>query len=171
MRIYTTLDADRQNAAVTALRQGLHAYDERHGYRGPLGRVDTGGLPELGWPQPEDTEAAPDQDQPEPELAEETEPDPTDTLDDDRAAWVDTFRDQTSYGPLRTAVVTELRERQAAVLLADGKQALLDWDDLRWAKPALRKGYVGEAPNQAADVLNPGDIIYVRPVGAGENSH
>ena len=171
VRIFTTLDAKRQNAAVAALRQGLHAYDERHGYRGPLGKVDIDGLPQPGWPEPEDTEAAPDQDQPEPELAEETKPDPADTLDDDRAAWVDTFRDQPAYGPLRTAVVTALRERQVAVLLTDGKQAVLDWDDLRWAKPALRKGYVGEAPNRAADVLQPGDIIYVRPVGGGEDSH
>ena len=171
VRIYTTLDAKRQNAAVSALRQGLHAYDERHGYRGALGHVDVSGLPKLGWPEPEETEAAPDQDEPEPELAEEAEQDLDDILDDDHAAWVKTFRDQTAYGPLRTAVVTELRERQAAVLLADGKQAILDWDEMSWAKPALRKGYVGDAPNKAADIFKPGDIIYVRPVGAGDDTH
>lgn len=35
-RVYTTIDGSRQNAAREALRQGLHDYDERHGYRGPL---------------------------------------------------------------------------------------------------------------------------------------
>ncbi len=171
VRIYTTLNSERQNAAVTALRQGLHAYDERHGYRGPLAHVDTDDLPDPGWPRPQDTEAAPDQDQPEPELAKATEPDDSDELDDDRAAWVKRFSDQPAYGPLHTAVVTALRERQAAVLLADGNQAVLEWDDLKWARPALNKGYMGEAPNRAGDVLKVGDVIYVRPVGDNQDAH
>ena len=33
-RVYTTLDGKRQNAASSALRDGLLAYDRRHGYRG-----------------------------------------------------------------------------------------------------------------------------------------
>ncbi len=40
LRIETTLDADLQRAAVLALRRGLEAYDQRHGYRGPLRRID-----------------------------------------------------------------------------------------------------------------------------------
>lgn len=39
-RVYTTLAADHQAAARQALREGLHAYDERHGYRGPLASLD-----------------------------------------------------------------------------------------------------------------------------------
>jgi penicillin-binding protein 1A len=38
--IETTLDAGLQRAAVLALRRGLEAYDQRHGYRGPLRRAD-----------------------------------------------------------------------------------------------------------------------------------
>ncbi|WP_315853556.1 penicillin-binding protein 1A [Marinobacterium arenosum] len=34
-RVYTTLDSRMQNAAYTALQNGLLAYTERHGYRGP----------------------------------------------------------------------------------------------------------------------------------------
>jgi penicillin-binding protein 1A len=37
--IETTLDARLQRAAVLALRRGLEAYDQRHGYRGALRRV------------------------------------------------------------------------------------------------------------------------------------
>ena len=36
--IYTTIRAKDQQAADQALRQGLLAYDRRHGYRGPVGR-------------------------------------------------------------------------------------------------------------------------------------
>ena len=39
--VYTTVSGDRQREARAALRNGLHAYDERHGYREPLARLDT----------------------------------------------------------------------------------------------------------------------------------
>jgi len=38
-RVTTTLQGLRQAAATSALRNALHAYDERHGYRGPLDRL------------------------------------------------------------------------------------------------------------------------------------
>jgi len=38
--IETTLDAALQREAVLALRRGLEAYDQRHGWRGPLRRAD-----------------------------------------------------------------------------------------------------------------------------------
>ena len=39
-RVYTTLDAELQDAAVYALRNGLLEYDRRHGWRGPLATLD-----------------------------------------------------------------------------------------------------------------------------------
>mgnify|MGYP001054515856 FL=1 len=38
--VYTTVQSKRQNAAVVALRNGLAAYDRRHGWRGPEARVE-----------------------------------------------------------------------------------------------------------------------------------
>nr|WP_017444110.1 penicillin-binding protein 1A [Gayadomonas joobiniege] len=35
-QVYTTINAKAQNAATQALRNNLHNYDERHGYRGPV---------------------------------------------------------------------------------------------------------------------------------------
>lgn len=37
-KAYTTLRKDHQKAANRAVQQGLMAYDQRHGYRGPLGQ-------------------------------------------------------------------------------------------------------------------------------------
>ncbi len=37
--VYTTLDSTRQKAATAALRGGILAYEERHGYRGPEARL------------------------------------------------------------------------------------------------------------------------------------
>ena len=39
MRVYTTIDGKLQTAANLALRHGLIAYEERHGYRGPIKQV------------------------------------------------------------------------------------------------------------------------------------
>lgn len=38
-KVYTTISSRLQNTAVKALRQTLHEYDERHGYRGSEGRL------------------------------------------------------------------------------------------------------------------------------------
>jgi penicillin-binding protein 1A len=43
--IETTLDAGLQREAVLAVRRGLEAYDQRHGYRGPLRHVEAAALP------------------------------------------------------------------------------------------------------------------------------
>jgi penicillin-binding protein 1A len=40
LQIETTLDSEAQRTAVLAVRNGLEAYDHRHGYRGPLRKAD-----------------------------------------------------------------------------------------------------------------------------------
>ncbi|MCS4505291.1 penicillin-binding protein 1A [Arhodomonas aquaeolei] len=45
-RVYTTISADRQRAAQSALRKALHGYDERHGWRGPAGHWELGESPD-----------------------------------------------------------------------------------------------------------------------------
>lgn len=40
IRVYTTLLTSHQEAAYSALRHGVEAYDHRHGYRGPEGYVN-----------------------------------------------------------------------------------------------------------------------------------
>ncbi|MEE3170303.1 MAG: penicillin-binding protein 1A [Pseudomonadota bacterium] len=41
-----TVDSRKQQAATEALRDGLVAYDRRHGYRGPIGQLDADSLAE-----------------------------------------------------------------------------------------------------------------------------
>ncbi len=45
LSVRTTLNTDFQSYAVEALRNGLRAYDRRHGWRGPIATVDV----KLGW--------------------------------------------------------------------------------------------------------------------------
>lgn len=39
-QVVTTIDSVKQRAAEQALRKGLHAYDQRHGFRGPVAHYD-----------------------------------------------------------------------------------------------------------------------------------
>ena len=39
LRVYTTLNVAMQRAADQAVRDGLHAYDRRHGWRGELDNI------------------------------------------------------------------------------------------------------------------------------------
>ena len=43
--VHTTIDSKRQAAAQMAVQRGLIAYDIRHGYRGPQGRIGPEGAP------------------------------------------------------------------------------------------------------------------------------
>lgn len=48
--VRTSMDPRLQHAAETALRNGLEAYDRRHGWRGPIGRLPEGtGLAGAAW--------------------------------------------------------------------------------------------------------------------------
>ncbi len=38
--VITTIDSEKQMAAEQAVKKGLHAYDRRHGYRGPIAHYD-----------------------------------------------------------------------------------------------------------------------------------
>jgi len=75
LRIETTLDADLQRAAVSALRAGLEELDHRQGYRGPLRRVEAKQIPETLVQLARDNGLAPPAEEPdsdEPEDSGET---------------------------------------------------------------------------------------------------
>lgn len=44
LRVYTTIDSRLQQSATQALRNGLHAYSTRHGYRGPEQQLELADL-------------------------------------------------------------------------------------------------------------------------------
>ncbi|MGD8976070.1 MAG: penicillin-binding protein 1A [Gammaproteobacteria bacterium] len=48
--VITSIDSRLQAAAVSALRQGLMEYDRRHGYRGPLARIEPDASDEAAGP-------------------------------------------------------------------------------------------------------------------------
>lgn len=121
--VYTTIEGRAQTAANTALRRALHAYTERHGYRGPAAHAD---------PLPEGTQ---------------------------RDALLAAHADS---GDLHSALVTAVKEKTATIYLGNDKHAEIPWQGMKWASAYKDTYHKGRAPKKAADVLAPGDIVYVR---------
>ncbi|PJD93286.1 MAG: peptidase [Legionella sp.] len=59
------------------------------------------------------------------------------------------------------ALITDVQARKASAVLLHGEQINLPWEGLSWARPALKKGWVGAAPRSAEQILKKGDVVYV----------
>ncbi|MGO2127158.1 MAG: penicillin-binding protein 1A [Pseudoalteromonas prydzensis] len=127
-KVFTSVESDVQAAAQTALVNNLHAYDMRHGYRGPQQQL---------W-----------------DFATQTALSHSEILEK--------LKPVKEIGPLLAAAVLEVSEQSATVLLKNGKQASLDWDNLKWARKYITRYRQGFPPKTAGDILNPGEQILLR---------
>lgn len=132
LKVTTTIDSRLQRAGNAAIRDALLAYDERHGYRGPLANN--------GWSDPEDGSQAP----PSPEELEAH------------------LADYPSKAGFHTAVVTKVEDQSAELYVPDSGYVQMSFDGLAWARPYISDNQVGPAPTVVNDVLKPGDVIRIR---------
>jgi penicillin-binding protein 1A len=137
-QVVTTLDSRLQEAANYSLRNGLLEYTRRRGYRGPLGQVQL--TPEI--------------------------------LEAPFTEWPVEIRqtlEQYAPGGLSVALVTEVNatDNSVAAITRNGTSLTIPWHGMSWAKPFVDLETTGEAPETAAEVLAPGDIILVMPTAAG----
>ncbi len=139
-KVVTTLDAHLQTAANYAVRNGLLEFSRRRGYRGPITTIDVD--PEVL--------ARPYEEWPE-ELAL-------------------MLAEYSNPGGLSVALVTALDEASngARVALQDGTPLELPWHGISWARPFIDAETTGPAPEAVADVLTPGDVVYVMPTVTGD---
>ena len=166
--VFTTVESGLQASAIRALRRGLIDYDRRHGYRGAEDRVAT----DLDAPTIADFEAAAHGAARESEA--EAEPaevsggqSPVDlrpaTLSDPRVpAYLAAMEDFAPSGDLLPAVVTRVGEKFFAAVTKDGREAVVEWEGMRWARPYIDADTRGPAPTAAADVVAAGDLIRVQ---------
>lgn len=136
--VITTLDSTLQRAANYAVRNGLLEFTRRRGYRGPIASVEI----------PPAILAGPFADWPE---------------EAKRA-----LQDYGNPGGLSVAMVVALNpDNSADIVMQDGSRTILEWFGISWARPFIDRSTRGPAPQQVADVLAPGDVIYVMPVQGG----
>lgn len=77
------------------------------------------------------------------------------------------LREYPGRGGLVAAAVESVQPRSAIVRRRDGVAVELGWDDLSWARPALPDDVLGPAPKVAAEVVTPGDVVYLEPLPEG----
>ncbi|BAU46630.1 peptidase [Sulfurifustis variabilis] len=75
----------------------------------------------------------------------------------------DALKDYRIVGDLVPGVVVATEEQSAAIYTQDGVTVNLDWEALSWARPHVDENTVGAAPKVAAQIVKPGDIVYVEP--------
>lgn len=139
-KVYATVPYELQKAAISAVRQNLHDYDERHGYKGPL---------KLLWRKeaPEDH-------------------DPTEVFVPEMA-WsenkiVEHLARFQKFGELVPAVVTSVGEQSISIIDKSGAYRLIEWDGLAWARPYVTDSRQGPVPKVASDILKEGHQIFIR---------
>ena len=71
------------------------------------------------------------------------------------------------FGGLLPAVVTSVGEREVAAHARNVGPIELGFDGMEWARPYVDADRRGRKPESAADVVEVGDIIRVRPAGNG----
>jgi penicillin-binding protein 1A len=142
LRVYTTVDGKRQAAAVSALRAGLHEYDERHGWRGAEATLELADLPPL------------------PEINAEPDEEALQTI----ARWASLLRPFTAIAGLEPAIVVSTAEQEAQVLLANGTLTTLKWSQMQWAKRHINTDAVAGEPKKVTDIFKAGDVIRIRSV-------
>ena len=63
---------------------------------------------------------------------------------------------------LEPAAILTTDGQTATAITSAGQSLTIAWKGMAWARPTLRKGWVGRAPKIAQDVVAPGDVVYVR---------
>jgi penicillin-binding protein 1A len=62
---------------------------------------------------------------------------------------------------LQPAVVLDINNQSATVMLANGNKIPLGWDALSWARRKVGDKYLAAKPKTASDVVHVGDVVYV----------
>jgi len=145
-KVYTTVPSHLQIAAQEAVIKNLHAYDQRHGYRGPVQQL----RPHL---KAEDNLEKPLT------IAEE------DLLTEQEISTA--LAQVKTYQSLVAAVVIQVEDNNVQVQLADNSIATIHWDGLSWARAYIGDRKQGTPPKFAHQILTYGDVVLVSNTANG----
>lgn len=63
---------------------------------------------------------------------------------------------------LKPAIILSVKKHSAEAVTLNHERVELPWSGFLWARPALRKGWVGKVPQSVSSVVSSGDIIYIK---------
>jgi penicillin-binding protein 1A len=136
LSVRTTLDTHLQQVAAKSLRHGLVAYDQRHGWRGPLAHLEAG----ANWQTALEEQA----------YASDLAPWTLGVVLDLNAkeAKIGIRPDKLDSGKFSDVV----------------KTGTIPLDEMTWARKSIKDRYLGPLVKKPSDVLAIGDVVYVTPV-------
>ncbi len=161
LSVRTSVNPRLQRVAGKALRRWLNAYDQRHGWRGPIGSMD---VVEDNWAEA---------------FAEKvTELQKTRTLSEDLAPWRPALVLSVNDDAATIGFVPEKEptEDTASEALEDepqvtaGVEATLPLSGVSWAREYVSANEFRDEVTSVKSVLSPGDIVYVEGVTNKEGS-
>ena len=79
------------------------------------------------------------------------------------SSWHTTLEKYVPMGNLHAALVTQVEEQTVSLYSRERGLLNIEWDGLKWARPYIDENATGVKPQQAADILQPGDIVHVTP--------
>lgn len=159
-KVHTTVNSEQQLAAEHALRENLHAYDERHGYRGPEMRLWGIDPESLFSDSSTQLQKLPDEATLAIMMQNRGEQWP-------EADIIQYLESQPRFGRLQHAIVADVHEKSADVILRGGMRATIEWNQMDWARRYIDSERQGRAPQSATDILNAGEHILLRPIDEG----
>ncbi len=63
---------------------------------------------------------------------------------------------------IEPAIILSVHDQHATAITHLGENITIPWQGLSWARPALKRGWMGDAPQTASRVVSIGDVVYVR---------
>ena len=66
------------------------------------------------------------------------------------------------FGPLQPAIVRQVDEESAQLILRYGQIITINFSDMSWVRPRLSINSLGRAPDNISQILSPGDQVRVR---------
>ena len=143
LKVTTTIDSRLQKAAHSSVQNGLHLYDELHGYRGEIGSLSYLDL----------------------EFYFEG------ILQDDQSLITQLNRELDNFDNvegLYNAVVLNINDNSASLYLESFGLIDMEINDVEWARPYLNDDYVGSIPVEISEVLDYGDVVRLRSTSDGK---
>jgi penicillin-binding protein 1A len=147
--VYTTIDSILQKAGQNAVVNGLLAYTERHGYRGPEQQLNTNLLLPLDDQQQNTSSANKGRIVNDSSLGEVN-----------LLPWLDALNTIPTYGKLVPAVVIDIKKKSFTAILASGETATVEWKNgLSKAGKYINENFYSPTPNTAKKIVKLGDVV------------
>jgi penicillin-binding protein 1A len=155
-KVFTTVTNKLQQAAHSAVTKNLLRYDQRHGYRGAIAslrpdneKTDTGNSQKNLQSNRKST------------LVSNILPLTTKEIQQ-------AFQEVHYYEMLEPAIVTQVNENSANIILRNTEEAIIPWSGMSWARPFINDQKQGLPPKIANEILRYGDVILVSKTTTGE---